>query len=128
MTWTNFQGNGKFDVFDEEGWNLLPNGKLLTVDAYVFQYDPTGMNSELYDPASQTWSSAGSTIVQLWDSHCGNSKKASFEVGPAVLRPDGTVFATGANTCGTGHNAIYDSSTGTWTAGPDFPDVERQYR
>ena len=68
LTWTNFQGNGKFDVFDEEGWNLLPNGKLLTVDAYVFQYDATGMNSELYDPSSQTWSSAGSTVVQLWDS------------------------------------------------------------
>jgi hypothetical protein len=75
----------------------------------------------LYDPASQTWSSAGSTVVQLWDSHCGNQSQASFEVGPAVLRPDGTVFATGANTCGTGHTAIYNSSTGTWTAGPDFP-------
>ncbi len=36
LAWTNFQGNGKFDVFDEEGWNLLPNGKILTVDAYVF--------------------------------------------------------------------------------------------
>lgn len=121
LAWTNFQGNGKFDVFDEEGWNLLPNGKILTVDAYVFQYNATGMNSELYDPASQTWSSAGSTVVQLWDSHCGNQSQASFEVGPAVLRPDGTVFATGANTCGTGHTAIYNSSTGTWTAGPDFP-------
>ena len=45
LTWTNFQGDGKFDIFDEEGWNLLPNGKLLTVDAYVFQYDAAGMNS-----------------------------------------------------------------------------------
>ena len=33
----------------------------------------------------------------------------------------GTVFATGANSCGAGHTAIYDSNTGTWTAGPDFP-------
>ena len=72
LAWTQFNGNGKFDVFDEEGWNLLPNGKLLTVDAYVFQYNPTGMNSELYDPSTQTWSSAGSTVVQLWDSACGN--------------------------------------------------------
>src|SRR5271169_1884859 len=117
LTWTNYQGNGKFDVFDEEGWNMLPNGKILTVDAYVFAYNPTGMNSEIYDPASQTWSSAGSTVVQIWDA-CG-----SYEVGPAVLRPDGTVFQAGANTCGIGHTAIFNSSTSTWSAGPDFPDV-----
>ena len=121
LTWTAFSGNGKFDVFDEEGFNLLPNGKVLTVDAYVFQYDSKGMNSELYDPSTQTWSSAGSTQVQLWDSHCGQQGSATFEVGPAVLRPDGTVFATGANTCGPGHTAIYNIANGTWTAGPNFP-------
>jgi hypothetical protein len=40
------------------------------------------------------------------------------------LRPDGTVLYTGANTCGkgqSGHTAIYDTNSGTWTAGPDFP-------
>lgn len=118
-TWTP-TGTGKFDVQDEEGWTLLPTGKVLTVDAYVFQYDPTGTNSELYNPATGSWASAGSTIQQLWDS-CGGSTAASYEVGPAVLRPDGTVFATGANTCGPGHTSIYDSHTGKWTAGPDFP-------
>ncbi len=65
------------------------------------------------------WSSAGSTVVQLWDS-CGGSGGASYEVGPAVLRPDGTVFATGANGCGAGHTAIYNVSKGTWAAGPNF--------
>ena len=39
-----------------------------------------------------------------------------------MLRPDGTVFSTGANACGAAHTAIYDSKTGRWTAGPDFPD------
>jgi hypothetical protein len=42
-----------------------------------------------------------------------------------VLRPDGTVFYTGSNTCGPGfpgHTAIYDSISETWRAGPDFPD------
>jgi hypothetical protein len=121
LTWTAFSGNGKFDVFDEEGFNLLPSGEVLTVDAYVFQYDAKGMNSEIYNPATETWSSAGSTKVQLWDSHCGVEGSASFELGPAVLRPDGTVFATGANTCGAGHTAIYNTSNGTWTAGPSFP-------
>jgi len=114
LTWTS-TGSGKFDENDEEGWNLLPGGKVLTVDAYVNLNDPNGTNSELYDPTSGSWSSAGSTIVQLWDSH------GSYEVGPAVLRPDGTVFATGANGAGAGHTSIYNVSAGTWTPGPDFP-------
>jgi hypothetical protein len=129
LTWTP-TGSGKFDPNDEEGWTLLPNKHVLTVDAYVpispFPYIPTGTNSEFYNPASGKWNSAGSTIVQLWDSGtpCG-PQYATFEVGPAVLRPDGTVFATGASTCGPGypgHTAIYNSNTGTWKAGPDFPD------
>jgi hypothetical protein len=119
LTWTP-TGAGKFDISDEEGWTLLPSGKVLTVDAYVFQYNATGTNSEIYTPSTGTWTSAGSTIQQLWDS-CGGSSAASYEVGPAILRPDGTVFATGANTCGPGHTAIDNSNTGTWTAGPDFP-------
>jgi hypothetical protein len=114
LTWTS-TGSGKFDENDEEGWNLLPGGKVLTVDAYVDRYDPNGTNSEIYDPSTGLWSSAGSTVVQLWDSH------GSFEVGPAILRPDGTVFATGANGAGAGHTSIYNVSAGTWTAGPDFP-------
>jgi hypothetical protein len=119
LTWTS-TGAGKFDVNDEEGWTLLPDGNVLTVDAYVFQYNATGKHSELYNTATGKWSSAGNTPVQLWDS-CGGATNASYEVGPAVLRPDGTVFATGAHTCGTGHTAVYDTKTGKWTKGPDFP-------
>jgi hypothetical protein len=115
LTWTS-TGTGKFDENDEEGWNLLPGGKVLTVDAYVNLNDPNGTDSELYNPGTGSWSSAGSTIVQLWDSH------GSYEVGPAMLRPDGTVFATGADGAGAGHTSIYNVSAGTWTPGPDFPD------
>ncbi len=122
LTWSSsFNGNGKFDVFDEEGFTLIPNGDVLSVDAYVFQYDATGMNSELYNPSTQTWSSAGSTVVQLWDSDCGNENGATYELGPAVLMPNGTVFATGANTCGPGNTAIYNLASQTWSAGPKFP-------
>ena len=125
LTWTP-TGSNKLDVNDEEGWTLLPNGQVLTVDAYVpigISYQPNGTNSEIYDPQTGAWSSAGSTIVQLWDSGrgCGGKHHASFELGPGVLRPDGTVFYTGANSCGTGHTAVYNSHNGTWTAGPDFP-------
>jgi hypothetical protein len=121
LTWTP-TGAGKATVNDEEGWTLLPDGRVLTVDAYVFSYDATGTNSEVYDPASGTWSSAGSTGVQLWDSY-PDANRASYELGPAVLRPDGTVFATGANGAphGSGHTSIYDTRAGTWTPGPDFP-------
>lgn len=138
LTWT-ATGAGKFDPNDEEGWTLLPNGQVLTVDAYVpivgFTYDPNGTNSELYNPATGTWQSAGSTVVQLFDSaaQCGGLPNATLEVGPMVLRPDGTVFATGSNTCGLGfpgHTAIYNTLDGIWTAGPDFPTLKyhgRQY-
>ena len=61
-------GSGKFDINDEEGWTLLPGGKVLTIDAYVQLYQSNGMNYEIYDPTSGTWSVAGTTPVQLWDS------------------------------------------------------------
>ena len=125
LTWTP-TGSNKFDVNDEEGWTLLPNGNVLAVDTYIgVHYDPNGTNSEVYDPATGSWSSAGSTIVQLWDSAmgCGGKNHASRELGPAILRPDGTVFYTGANGCAAGHTSSYNSNTGTWTAGPNFPDT-----
>ena len=132
LTWTP-TGTNKFDTNNEEGWTLLPNGKVLTVDAYVpippTTYDPTGMNSELYNPRTGAWKSAGSTVVQLWDStaDCGGfTNNTTFEVGPAVLRADGTVFYTGSNTCPTeaGNTAIYNSHAGKWRAGPMFPEID----
>ena len=38
-------------------------------------------------------------------------------MGPQVLRPDRTVFASGA----TGHTAIYNVANESWSPGPDFP-------
>lgn len=117
-TWAT-TGTGKFDENSEEGWTLLPNGKVLTVDAYVGSFTPAGTNSELYTPSTGSWASAGSTVKQLWDSEASCGGSPSYEVGPMLLRPDGSVFATGANGCGAGHTAIYKG--GKWTAGPDFP-------
>ena len=120
---------GKFDRNNEEGWNLLPNGDVLTVDTYTgVPYNSVGMHSEIYNTGTKKWTSAGSTQVQLWDSKgaCGGPAGATHEIGPAVLRPDGTVFATGSNTCmpGTaGHTAIYNSITNSWTASLDIPGV-----
>ena len=114
LTWTLF-GSGKADWFDEEGWTLLPNGKLLTVDAN----DAADLTaSEIFAPSTATWKSAGSTIVPLADLDANGG--GSHELGPLLLRPDGTVFAAGA----TGHSAVYHVRSGRWSAGPDFPVVE----
>jgi hypothetical protein len=122
LSWTP-TGSGKFDVYAEEGMTLLPGGMVLDVDTYVNKYQANGMNYETYNPSTGNWTSDGNTPVQLWDSaaNCGGQSNASFELGPAVLRPDGTLYATGANSCAAGHTAIYNLSKGTWTAGPDFP-------
>ena len=102
LTWT-ATGTGKADADSEEGWTLLPNGKVLTVDT------TNTPQSELYDPSTGAWTNAGSTIVTLANS--------MTEIGPQVLMPSGKVFAAGA----TKNTALYDTSTGTWSAGPAFP-------
>ena len=114
LTWKNLLNTGKVDRFDEEGWTLLPNGKVLTVDAI------NAPSSELYDPITKKWTSAGSTIALLTD-------PSSQEMGPMVLRPDGTVFATGCASSGVAHTAIYDTKTGKWKAGPSFPKINGQF-
>ncbi|HEY6923095.1 MAG TPA: hypothetical protein VI653_06480 [Steroidobacteraceae bacterium] len=117
MTWTETGTSTKADLNDEEGWTLLPNGKVLTVDCYTdfhfglvpsYPTDPT--NSEIYDPQTGQWSSAGSTINTLTD-------PVLSEMGPAVLRPDGTVFAVGDS----GSTSIYDVRSGRWSVGPHLP-------
>jgi hypothetical protein len=125
LTWTS-TGNNKFDANDEEGWTLLPDGRVLAVDAYTdLLYDPDGTHSELYNPKTENWHSAGSTDHQLWDSgaKCGGQSHASYELGPAVLRPNGTVFYTGANSCGAAATAIYNTHTRDWMRGPRFPNA-----
>ena len=102
LNWTIHKGTGKADSNSEEGWTLLPDGTILTVDIQ------NGTQAERYLPQSDTWVSAGNTVVPL---------VSGDDIGPQVLRPDGTVFAIGA----TGHTAVYNIATGVWSAGPDFP-------
>jgi hypothetical protein len=104
LTWTP-TGTGKADNFSEEGFCKLPNGELLLIDC------ANGSNSELYNPATGLWTSAGNTIVHLPD-------PGSLEIGPHIQRPNGTSVAFG----GTVHNAIFDFATRTWTSTADFPN------
>ena len=87
---------------EEAGWTLLPDGSVLMPEV---QEAPDAYR---YIPASATWVSAGQTP---------NWISTDNEIGPQVLRPDGTVFVAGA----TGQTAIYNSGTGMWTAGPTLP-------
>jgi hypothetical protein len=105
---------GKDDPNDEEGWHQLPNGTFMTVDSRI----PTSF--EIYDFATNSWAPRGSTVVNLAD--IGAGTVGSAEVGPGVLRPDGTLIAfSGTNS---GQNAFYNTATGTWAAtgaAGDFP-------
>jgi hypothetical protein len=130
----------KYDWNDEEGWTLLPDGNVLTVDAdiNVNVALPTLPNhSEIFTPVTNLitgkvtgggWTSAGSTMAPLVLIHNDQGKDCPGpnEIGPAILRPDGTVFATGSNHCkgssaGPGHTAIYYPDIGFWTKGEDIP-------
>ena len=132
LTWTALASAGKSDFFSEEGWTLLPDGTVLTYDV------KNAPNSERYFLDTQTWMTAGSTIVDLhspsslgcipYGPHGEFCYYPPGEVGPAILRPDGTVFATGSySDAGPGHTAIYippaiPTDPGIWAVGPDFPN------
>ena len=104
LTWTS-TGSGKADNFSEEGFCKLPTGELLLVDC------ANGTNSEIYNPTTGQWTTAGSTIVKLPDA-------GSLEIGPHIQRPNGTSVAFG----GTVHNSVFDFATRTWTPTADFPN------
>lgn len=111
LTWTT-TGAGKMDRFAEEGWAQLPDGTVLTTDAL------SAPNAEKYYQGK--WINAGNTIVRLED-------PGSQEIGPMILRPDGTLFATGGNASGAGHTSVYHppanpKKPGKWVVGPDIPD------
>ena len=128
LTWTSTGAPNAGDNYqDEQGYELLPNGDVLTIDIWTNYPNGGATNAERYSPSSGTWSSAGNTPVSLVDpSACG-----TWEIGPAVLRPDGTVVAFGGNTGCTSPaadpTAIYDSSSNSWSSGPNIPAISGQH-
>lgn len=93
----------------EESWTLLPDQTILTADC---SGHPA---TQKYVIAANQWVSCGNTPVDLVEA-------SSIEIGPALLLPDGRVFAVGA----TNHTALYTmppnaNQPGTWATGPAFP-------
>jgi hypothetical protein len=102
---------------NEQGYELLPNGRVLTIDIY-------GSPNEVeeFTASTKTWSTVGNTPASLVDPDaCG-----THEIGPAVVR-GATLVAFGGNTgCttpATDPTAIYNIGTQTWSTGPVVPSV-----
>jgi hypothetical protein len=106
---------GPLSICSEETWTLLPDGSVLTAEC---KNHPV---AKRYLPSANEWVPAGSIPA----SH-DLVEPESIEIGPALLMPDGRVFALGA----TGHTALYTpdkdpSKPGQWTAGPDFENLRQ---
>ena len=134
LSWRNLESEGKNDFDAEEGWTLLPDGKVLTLDVL------DAPRAEAYSAKEQEWTPIANVPVDLHSPTTvvgclpyGPAPSQCYyppgEIGPAILRPDGTVFATGSysnadpsfSPSSAGHTAIYDTHARTWTQGPDFP-------
>jgi hypothetical protein len=119
--WLVIPGAGKNDPNDEEGWNLLPSGQLLTVDTWL---TPT---TEFFNPVSLSWSFAGNTVLSPVNT-------PAVEIGPQVVVPGGNTFVVGAGTstdiapipCKTDRTAptaLYNYAEGKWQNGPAIPTI-----
>ena len=126
LAWKTVGDAGKADFNAEEGWTLLPNGTILTADV---QNAP---NSEIYNPATGRWKTRGSTIVDL---HSPSPYGCLIygpslcyyppgEIGPSILRPDGTVFYTDPTRRAGRATRRSIARRRDWTAGPDFPNSD----
>ena len=98
----------------------MPDGDVFTTEVWNSN-DATETPALTYSPVSKVWSSAGIAPDPLVLLTKGTT--TYDETGPAMLRPDGTVFATG----GVGFNDIYDTVGGTWSSGPSFPTFTGTY-
>ena len=128
LSWTIVSVTGKNDVNAQEGWTLLPDGSVFTADVTNF---PASERFLLYGPNTGTWVTSGNTLQNLQAAASTVPLQAPGcpaytppgQMGPALLRPDGTVFAIGAS----GFTGIYTPPApaltlpGTWAAGPALP-------
>ena len=124
LVWTNVVAPGKSDATNsEEGWTLLSDGSVFTLDV---GNAPLAERLVLAPGATTgSWVAAGPSPVDL---HTPTDSTGPLnapgcppynppgEMGPAMLMPNGSVFAIGAN----GRTALY-SPLNSWITGPTLP-------
>jgi hypothetical protein len=149
MLWTEVSSFAKDDHFAEEGLTLMPDGSVLTVN--MVDVNKAQRYISHSDTSKNRWDDAGSTpqtLPAIGDTN--NAKNLIYdngkrvyhppgEIGPGMLRPDGTVFWSGAactikgppsdpNACvnykPVAPTAVYHPTTNSWTAGPDLPNKQ----
>jgi hypothetical protein len=105
LTWAAMSQRPLVGSSDEDSWVLMPDG---TVAAPSCMNPPT---TWVYDPLADQWQEGNRLPVGIVDTE-------DSEIGPALLRYDGTAFFLGANE----HTAIYDpAGRPQWSNGPDLP-------
>lgn len=103
LEWTALTNRGISS--DEDSWVLTPHNTIAA---------PSCMNppyTYVYDILTGDWQNTGKLTVGIVDPDAN-------EIGPGLLRYDGTAFFIGAN----GHTAVYSANaTPQWSTGPDLP-------
>ena len=147
LTWTHVSSHAKDDRFAEEGLTLLPDGNVLTVN--MVDVNKAQRYISFSDTAKNRWDDAGGDAGTTAGHRRYEQRKEPLiydngkevyhptgEIGPGMLRPDGTEFWSGAarthknpstdpNACVNykpiAPTAVYHIATNSWTAGPDLP-------
>jgi hypothetical protein len=146
-SWSALAFTGYTTDFAEMGFTLLPSGAVFSADV---RHAPKAWH---FVPQTASWIADPDAPVNLTE----QSNGAGFgygprpamtvggvtyaaapagiyvppgEIGPQMLRPDGTVWVVGAaNGIQSAHSAVYHpgasaAQPGSWTAGPDLPNLD----
>lgn len=121
-TWSGPVANVHPGINTSESWARLPDGRVLgyAIDPSVSQ---SGSYAEVFDPTTKSWSSispsdgtALGSIPLLTGPSVGYSMGGTLNLQTAGKA--GAALVLGAS----GHTAVYDVASNTWSAGPDIED------
>ncbi len=118
LTWTAMMARPDGLPIGEESWVLMPDGTIATPSCFRPRHD------WVYDIASDQWLSGNDTPL-------GIIGAGDDEIGPGLLRYDGTAIWFGASDGDVepAHTTIYSPAANPrWTNGPDLPDVDTDGR
>ncbi len=120
-TWSNGPTKLDQDGSDEETWvklpasAALPQGGILSWSIFA-SIGSGNFMGQVYNIATNTWIETKNSTTN--PPALLSSPAVGYELGGAVVLPNGKVFQLGAN----GNTALYDPSTNTWSAGPQIKD------